>query len=173
MKLNTRARYACMALSDLAAQKKGTYIPLKDMAARQGLSLTYLEQLFAVLKRKGLVTSTRGLYGGYALARPAQHISVAQIMDALDESVRLTRCKGSGAVGTGCMKNGALCATHHVWEGLEKHIHNYMAQTTLAMISSHTFVCPGKIAAHAMPTTEIPSSADACTPSSHTHQGSV
>lgn len=135
MKLNTRTRYAVMALTDLAQQDQAQRVRLKDMAARQELSVPYLEQLFATLRRKGLVRSTRGLNGGYALARPATAISLAHILEALDEPITLTRCKANGVPGTGCLKDGRLCANHHVWATLETHIRSYTEHTTLAMMT--------------------------------------
>jgi len=135
MKLNTRSRYAVMALVDLASsegQGCSELTSLKTMAARQDLSVTYLEQLFAKLRRKGLVRSMRGVNGGYALAKPAAEISIGHVVDALDDAVKMTRCKGNGTKGTGCLPHGALCKTHHLWATLEQHIKKQLDTMTLA-----------------------------------------
>ena len=137
MKLNARSRSAVMALVDLAYNDTQRVVPLKDMAARQGLSVLYLEQLFAVLKRKGLVGSVRGPGGGYFLNEDAEKISVGRIIQALNDPIQITRCKGSGRNGTGCLANKALCATHHLWENLEEHIWKYLHSVTLKDITGH------------------------------------
>jgi len=131
MKLNTRSQYAVMALVDLASRQSEGVIPLKHMAEKQDLSVLYLEQLFRPLKNQGFVKSIRGVKGGYTLARPADQISVADIVHALKDPIKVTRCIGKGLPGTGCMKNKTLCATHHLWIDLEQHIWRYLSATTL------------------------------------------
>ena len=107
MKLSTKGRYAVMAMTDLAGQGAGAdrkTVPLAEIAARQQISLAYLEQLFARLKRRGLVESVRGPGGGYRLSRPAGDMSVAEVVHAVDEPLRATRCAIKEA---GCLKGGA------------------------------------------------------------------
>lgn len=133
MRLNTRSRYAVMALTDLVLHTKQGVVPLKEMASRQGLSQLYLEQLFSLLRRKGLVTSTRGARGGYTLSRPPETISIASIMKALGDPVKATRCHGLH--GKGCNDSGAMCLTHHLWADLEKHIWGYLDTITLRDIT--------------------------------------
>lgn len=138
MELNTKGRYAVMAMADLAhragadahAQGEAT-IPLAAIADRQQLSLAYLEQIFARLRRAGLVESARGRGGGYRLARAASNITIAEIMDAAEEDVRMTRC--GGVDGTGCLR-GERCVTHGLWEALGAHIHSFLASVTLQQV---------------------------------------
>jgi Rrf2 family iron-sulfur cluster assembly transcriptional regulator len=132
MKLNTKGRYAVMAMVDMALQTKGKPTPmtLADVATRQDISLSYLEQLFAQLRRAGLVESARGPGGGYALARPAHDIRIADIVIAVEEGVRVTRCDGGSAKG--CMKNNSRCLTHDLWEELGQNITLFLSSITLA-----------------------------------------
>src|SRR6185437_9243933 len=113
MKLSTKGRYAVMAMTDLA-RHDGRSVALAEIAQRQQLSQAYLEQLFARLRRKGLVVSARGPGGGYRLARAAEETSVADVVTAVDEPLRATRCAGRD--GLGCMRHGARCLTHDLWE---------------------------------------------------------
>ena len=94
MELNTRGRYAVTAMADLAKFGVGEAVPLSAIAERQHISLAYLEQLFAKLRRAGLVESERGRTGGYRLGRPPAGITVAEIMRAVEEGIRMTRCAG-------------------------------------------------------------------------------
>ena len=107
MRLTTRGRYAVTALLDLALQPTEQTITLAEIAARQSISVAYLEQLFAKLKRHGLVSSVRGANGGYHLARNADEITVLEIIEAVNETVDATRCDHKG----NC-QNGAMCLTH-------------------------------------------------------------
>jgi Rrf2 family iron-sulfur cluster assembly transcriptional regulator len=129
MQLSTKGRYAVMAMTDLAGEESGRAVPLAAIAERQQISRPYLEQLFARLRRRGLVSSVRGPGGGYRLAKPASELSVAEVVTAVDEPLRATRCAG---VGRGCMKGGARCLTHDLWEETGKRIHDYLAGVTLA-----------------------------------------
>lgn len=129
MRLTTRGRYAVTALLDLALQPVDQTITLAEIAARQSISVAYLEQLFAKLKRHGLVSSVRGANGGYRLARPAQDIAVLQIIEAVNESVDATRCDHK----SNC-QNGAMCLTHDLWQDLSSHIEDYLAGITLASL---------------------------------------
>ncbi|WP_119462344.1 Rrf2 family transcriptional regulator [Rhodospirillaceae bacterium SYSU D60014] len=130
MKLSTKGRYAVMALVDLASYSHGRPIALADIAARQEISLSYLEQLFAKLRRGGLVRSVRGPGGGYLLARPDDEMRIADIILAVDEPIRATRCTpGSPA---GCRGNRSRCLTHDLWEELGNQIHLYLSSVSLA-----------------------------------------
>jgi Rrf2 family iron-sulfur cluster assembly transcriptional regulator len=137
MQLSTKGRYAVMAMTDLASQGDGRAAPLAGIAERQQLSLAYLEQLFARLRRAGLVTSVRGPGGGYRLSRPAADTSIADVIVAVDEPLKATRCAGHAA--TGCMKGGARCLTHDLWEETGRMIHGYFAGISLADVISGKF----------------------------------
>ncbi|HEY0052616.1 MAG TPA: Rrf2 family transcriptional regulator [Caulobacteraceae bacterium] len=130
MRLSTKGRYAVMAMADLARNGASRAVPLQDIATRQEISLSYLEQLFARLRRGGLVASVRGPGGGYRLARNAADTWVADIVLAVDEPIRATRCAGMGSP-KGCMLGGERCITHHLWEGLGQQIHSYLASVSL------------------------------------------
>jgi Rrf2 family protein len=119
VELNTKGRYAVTAMADLAKFGAGAAVPLSAIAERQHISLAYLEQLFAKLRRAGLVQSERGRTGGYRLGRPADKISVAEIMRAVDEGVRMTRCAGEDAAP--CIP-GNRCLTHGLWDALGEQI---------------------------------------------------
>lgn len=133
MRLSTKGRYAVMALTDLAgrqdAEGEGRAVALADIAARQEISLSYLEQLFARLRRRGLVKSHRGPGGGYRLAATAAETRIADIVMAVDEPLRATRCN---VVGKGCMAKGERCLTHDLWEEMGRQIHGYLASVSLA-----------------------------------------
>lgn len=127
MELNTKGRYAVMALADLAKHAQGTAVPLSAISERQQLSLAYLEQIFQRLRRAGLVESARGRSGGYVLARPAEAICVADIMAAVEEQTRMTRCLDGGA---GCLGE-ERCLTHGLWHALGGHIAAFLTNVTL------------------------------------------
>ncbi len=128
MELNTKGRYAVMAMADLAKHAKRDAIPLSSVAERQHISLAYLEQIFQRLRRAGLVESARGRTGGYRLGREAHSISVAEIMSAVEEEVRMTRCAGEH--GTPCLA-GERCLTHGLWDALGAEISAFLARVTL------------------------------------------
>ncbi len=130
MKLSTKGRYAVMALVDLAAQESSLPVTLADIAERQEISLSYLEQLFAKLRRGGLVTSVRGPGGGYLLARPAAETRISEIILAVDEPIRATRCTPGQPFG--CRSNKSRCLTHDLWEELGNQIYLYLSSVTLA-----------------------------------------
>lgn len=130
MHLSTKGRYAVMAMVDMARYGSGRAVSLAEIAARQQISLSYLEQLFARLRRGGLVNSVRGPGGGYRLARPAADTAVAAIVLAVDEPLRLTRCTGGDSL-TGCMPGGARCATHDLWVELGRQIEGFLASVSL------------------------------------------
>lgn len=129
MKLSTKGRYAVMAMVDLACCPEGP-VTLAEIAERQEISLSYLEQLFAKLRKGGLVKSARGPGGGYRLAAPAATTRIGDIILAVDEPIRTTRC-GSGSP-SGCRHNRGRCLTHDLWEELDQHIHAYLSAVTLA-----------------------------------------
>ena len=135
MRLSTKGRYAVMAMADLARREcdPSRAVALAEIAARQEISLSYLEQLFARLRRKGLVQSARGPGGGYRLARTAEATSIADIVHAVDEPLRATRCASQGK---GCMLKGERCLTHDLWEDLGQHIEGYLASVSLADVVS-------------------------------------
>lgn len=128
MKLSTKGRYAVMAIVDLASAGLDRPVPLADIAGRQEISLSYLEQLFAKLRRAGLVKSVRGPGGGYRLARSAADTRISDIILAVDEPVDVTRCKGHGQ---GCMTAGARCLTHDLWDELGRHIQLYLSSVSV------------------------------------------
>ena len=138
MILSTKGRYAVMAMVDLARQPATSPISLAMIAERQEIPLAYLEQIFARLKRAGLVTSVRGPGGGYQLARDAAGMNIAEIMAASDESIKMTRCEGHTKTG-GCMAAKTRCLTHDLWEGLSAQIQTYLENITLAD------VCAGRL----------------------------
>jgi Rrf2 family iron-sulfur cluster assembly transcriptional regulator len=129
VELNTKGRYAVMAMADLAKHGAGDALPLSSIAERQQISLAYLEQLFVKLRRARLVDSARGRSGGYRLGRPPASISVAEIMAAVEEGVRMTRCHGEDA--TPCVA-GQRCLTHGLWDALGEQIRAFLDSISLA-----------------------------------------
>jgi Rrf2 family iron-sulfur cluster assembly transcriptional regulator len=127
VRLTTKGRYAVTAMLDLALHAGSGPVSLADISQRQDISLSYLEQLFAKLRRKELVSSVRGPGGGYHLSREHEDIFVAQIIDAVNESVDATGCGG-----TSDCQHGEICLTHHLWCGLSEQIHNFLSQISLA-----------------------------------------
>ena len=135
MRLSTKGRYAVMAMADLARRQTEPCraVALAEIATRQEISLSYLEQLFARLRRKGLVQSARGPGGGYRLSKTAAETTIADIVHAVDEPIRATRC---AAKGKGCMLKGERCLTHDLWEHLGDRIEDYLASVSLADVIS-------------------------------------
>jgi len=121
MKLTTRGRYAVTAILDVAIHSEEGPVNLADISERQGISVSYLEQLFAKLRRSELVSSTRGPGGGYRLGHDSGDIYVAQVVDAVDENVDVTRCRGQG----NC-QGGETCLTHELWMDLSEQIHQLL-----------------------------------------------
>ena len=143
MKLSTKGRYAVMALVDLASQSDGRPVALADIAERQEISLSYLEQLFAKLRRGGLVRSVRGPGGGYLLARSADETRISDAILAVDEPIRATRCKtGSSA---GCRTNKSRCLTHDLWEELGNQIHEFLSSVSLADVCNRRVLRNGRL----------------------------
>jgi Rrf2 family iron-sulfur cluster assembly transcriptional regulator len=129
MKLSTKGRYAVMAMVDLARHSQGKPVALNDIAVRQEISLSYLEQLFAKLRRGGLVLSARGPGGGYRLARGAAETRIADIILAVDEPIKATRCELGSPKG--CTGHQGRCVTHDLWEELGRQIQIFLSSVTL------------------------------------------
>jgi len=126
MKLTTRGRYAVTAMLDLALHADKGPVSLADISERQEISLSYLEQLFARLRRHKLVQSTRGPGGGYSMSRPLSDVAVVHIVKAVDESVDATQCGGQ----KNCHQQGR-CLTHDLWEGLSKQVEEFLSGISL------------------------------------------
>jgi len=129
MRLTTKGRYAVTAMLDLALHADKGPISLAGISKRQEISLSYLEQLFAKLRHNELVCSVRGPGGGYRLSRDAGSIFVAQIVDAVNESIDATNCGGAGKC-----QNGEICLTHHLWQDLSTQIHDFLNGISLASL---------------------------------------
>lgn len=129
MKLSTKGRYAVMAMADLAAHSKGRPVALAEIADRQEISLSYLEQLFGKLRRGGLVKSVRGPGGGYLIARDLRELRVSDVILAVDEPIKATRCApGSSA---GCHGATGRCITHDLWQELGNQIFMFLSSVSL------------------------------------------
>ena len=135
MKLTTKGRYAVTAMLDLALHHGQGPITLSDIAQRQGISLSYLEQLFARLRRESLVSSVRGPGGGYSLARDAGDIFIAEVITAVDENVDTTRCGGAH----NC-QNNQRCLTHDLWRDLSARIYDYLNRISLQELMNRSGV---------------------------------
>ena len=126
MRLTTKGRYAVTAMLDLAIHNDQGPISLADISTRQCISLSYLEQLFARLRKQGLVASTRGPGGGYTLSRPPAELAIADVISAVDEKLDTRRCGGA----EDC-QNEERCLTHDLWSDLSDRIHTFLANITL------------------------------------------
>jgi Rrf2 family iron-sulfur cluster assembly transcriptional regulator len=149
MKLSTKGRYAVMAMVDLACHCRGAPVSLADIAQRQEISLSYLEQLFARLRRGGLVRSVRGPGGGYLPARPLDDTRISDIILAVDEPIRATRCPLG--TGTGCKSDKSRCLTHDLWEELGNQIHMYLSSVSLADVCERRVLGTARLAAAERP----------------------
>jgi Rrf2 family iron-sulfur cluster assembly transcriptional regulator len=127
MRLTTKGRYAVTAMLDLALHAHEGPVSLSDVSLRQGISLSYLEQLFAKLRKFELVKSVRGPGGGYLLGRLETEIFIAQVVDAVNESMDTTRCQQKGDC-----QQGEKCLTHHLWSDLSDQIHSFLSSISLA-----------------------------------------
>jgi Rrf2 family transcriptional regulator, iron-sulfur cluster assembly transcription factor len=127
MRLSTKGRYSVTAMLDIAIHDRAGPVTLADISQCQGISLSYLEQLFARLRKSGLVKGVRGPGGGYRLSRPASQISIGDIIRAVDESVDVTRCEGRGD----CL-NGEACLTHELWTELSHRLYQFLDGITLS-----------------------------------------
>ena len=129
MKLSTKGRYAVMALVDIGQNSAGEPVSLGEIALRQEISQEYLEQLFLRLRKAGLVASARGPGGGYRLARDAEDIPVYDIIAAVDEPMKMTRCEGDAI--DGCVK-GERCCTHDLWSAIGRQVNTFLVNVSLA-----------------------------------------
>ncbi len=129
MRLSTKGRYAVTAMIDLALHNEAGPVALTDIAETQKISVSYLEQLFARLRKNGLVTGMRGPGGGYRLARPAGEITVAEIITAVDEPIDMTRCAGK----QDC-QDGEKCLTHELWVDLSKQLYDFLHGINLGQV---------------------------------------
>ena len=129
MKLNTRGRYAVMALADLANFDKQNPVSLRDISLRQNISLVYLEQIFSKLKKNNIVKSVRGINGGYILTKQPNDIKIADIFFAVDEKVKTVKCKKDSK--RSCNGKLTKCITHNLWDELELHINNFFESKNL------------------------------------------
>lgn len=128
MKMSTKGRYAVMAMIDIGQHSQGAPISLNEISDRQDISQEYLEQLFGKLRRAGLVTSTRGPGGGYTLAKAPAEIALSDVILAVDEPLRVTRCSGDAV--DGCVK-GQKCCAHDLWSSLGRQMMFFLESVTL------------------------------------------
>ena len=129
MKLTSKGRYAVMAMADLAKNHVEEPTSLSAISLRQGISLSFLEQLFLRLKKNDLVQSTRGPRGGYTLSRAPEEIKLLSIIQAVDEKIKTVKCKKSSKKG--CNGKSIKCITHNLWDDLETHINKFFENNTL------------------------------------------
>jgi Rrf2 family iron-sulfur cluster assembly transcriptional regulator len=128
MILTTKARYAVMAIIEIADNGNDSPVSLLTISQSQDISLSYLEQIFSSLRKSGIVSSIKGPKGGYILAKKAEEITIAQIIKAIGEPIKMTRCTSEKK---GCMKSKVKCKTHHLWQGLEGKIFDYLDSISL------------------------------------------
>ena len=129
MKLNSKARYAVMALADLAKSNAKEPTSLTEISLRQGISIDYLEQLFLKLRKNNLVQSARGPLGGYILSKPPGEIKLLSIISAVDEKIKTVKCRKESKKG--CNGKSIKCITHNLWDDLETHINKFFEDNTL------------------------------------------
>ena len=129
MKLTSKGRYAVMAMADLANIKDKKPINLTEISLRQGISISFLEQIFLKLKKNNLVQSSRGPTGGYSLIKSPEEIKLSSIIEAVDEKVKTVGCKKESKKG--CTGKSIKCITHNLWDDLETHINNFFEKNTL------------------------------------------
>jgi len=128
MKLSTKGRYAVMAMVDIGVNGEGRTVSLAEISERQDISQEYLEQLFVKLRKAGLVQSARGPGGGYRLSREADDIVIYDVIAAVDEPMKMTRCEGDAV--DGCVK-GERCCTHDLWSSIGRQVNTFLANVTL------------------------------------------
>ena len=144
MKLSTKGRYAVMAMVDLATQSQGKPIALADVAERQEISLSYLEQLFGKMRKGNLVKSVRGPGGGYLLAYDASETRISDIILAVDEPIKATRCTPGSPQG--CRSNKSRCLTHDLWEELGNQIYLCLSSISVAdVVNKRVFGTSGQV----------------------------
>ena len=129
MKLTSKGRYAVMAMADLANVKHKQTTNLTEISLRQGISISFLEQIFLKLKRNNLVRSSRGPSGGYSLTKYPEEIKLSTIIKAVDEEIKTVGCKKESKKG--CTGKSIKCITHDLWDDLETHINNFFEKNTL------------------------------------------
>ena len=129
MKLNTRSRYAVMALADMANFNRQNPVSLRDISLRQSISLVYLEQIFSKLKKNNIVKSIRGTNGGYILTKDPEQIKLSNIFLAVDEKIKTVQCKKE--CKKGCNGKLTKCITHYLWDDLEIHINDFFDKKNL------------------------------------------
>ena len=129
MKLTSKGRYAVMAMADLAKHNIQEPISLTEISLRQGISISYLEQLFLKLRKNNLVESERGPSGGYVLSKPPEQIKLLSIINAVDEKIKTVKCKKESKKG--CNGKSIKCITHNLWDDLETHINKFFENNTL------------------------------------------
>ncbi|MFV9875840.1 MAG: Rrf2 family transcriptional regulator [Rickettsiales endosymbiont of Dermacentor nuttalli] len=136
MILSSKGRYAVMAMVEIAIQDNlDLPVSLDRIAIKQNITLNYLEQIFMKLRKKGLVKSSKGPGGGYKLNKPSANISIANIVDAVEEPIKMVRCNNQPY--SGCMPNGKRCVTHDLWDGLSKQIFLYLNSISLEDVSNN------------------------------------
>jgi len=135
MKLNTRSRYAVMALADMASFDRQNPISLRDISLRQNISLVYLEQIFSKLKKNNIVKSVRGTNGGYVLTKDPEQIKLSNIFSAVGEKVKTLKCKRESKKG--CNGKQTKCITHNLWDDLEMHINDFFDKKNLGDLLKH------------------------------------
>ena len=136
MRLTNKGRYAVMAMADLAKTNANQPTSLNEISLRQGISMSFLEQIFLKLKRNNLVRSSRGPAGGYLLSKAPDEIKLLSIIKAVDESVQTVGCKKESKKG--CTGKSIKCITHDLWDDLENHINNFFEKNTLKDIIYRT-----------------------------------
>ena len=129
MKLTSKGRNAVMAMADLAKNNVKEPTNLSEISLRQGISISFLEQIFLKLKKNNLVKSSRGPSGGYVLSRPAEEITLSSIIKAVDEKIKTVGCKKESKKS--CNGKSIKCITHDLWDDLEHHINSFFEENTL------------------------------------------
>ena len=137
MKLNSKSRYAVMALADIASFKKQNPVSLRDISLRQNISLVYLEQIFSKLKKNNIVKSIRGTNGGYVLTKDPEQIKLSNIFLAVGEKVKTVQCKKESKKG--CNGKSTKCITHYLWDELEIHINDFFNKKNLGDLLKNNF----------------------------------
>ena len=130
MKLNTKSRYAVMALADMAVFSNDNAVSLRDISLRQGISLLYLEQIFLRLKKNNIVKSVRGINGGYILVKSPKELKISDILIALDQKVKTIGCKKDSKKS--CNGKSSKCITHNFWDELDLHINSFFESKKLS-----------------------------------------
>ncbi|NNC36926.1 MAG: Rrf2 family transcriptional regulator [Acidimicrobiales bacterium] len=138
MKLTAKARYAVMAVTDIAVNGGDTAVSLSDISVRQDISLSFLEQLFGKLRKSGIVDSVRGANGGYVLAQPVDKILLGSVMHAVEEEVQTKRCSGLEA-GLSCTGKGLKCLSHDLWQAMEDHIEGFFSAISIQDVLDQKF----------------------------------